>query len=179
MRGSVLGGERLDQDLPRLPRVTDPPPAPAIDETAADNRNPMFGLLVEAEADVTGLLAYGLYKQNKRDWLIAHRSRTGREPTEAELEAFILGERLPRRIATYRRLAQDLFASDGTAVAQKSGLLDGLMAAPANDASPQAALAAAARKPITWRYIGLMLAMLVVMAIVFRIAAGWLFGTGR
>ncbi len=163
---------------PRLPRVTDPvPPAEASSEP-----NAMFRLLVENEDDVTGLLAYGLYKQNKRDWLIAHQAGSGRAPTQAELDAFILGERIPRRVATYRRLAEDMLAARTRGQAEKPSrpILEGLMTPPANDAtSAAAAMASAARKPITWRYIAFLLAMLVAMAIIFRLAASWLFGTGR
>ncbi|MGL4243172.1 MAG: hypothetical protein ACRCTI_18820, partial [Beijerinckiaceae bacterium] len=128
------------RDVPRLPRVSDQP-------AAADDPNPMFGLLVENDDDVAGLLAYGLYKQNKRDWLLAHRARAGREPTSAELEAFILGERIPRRVTTYRRLALDMLAGERPGAAARPGLLDGLMAPPANDVRPGVALAAAAKKP--------------------------------
>jgi hypothetical protein len=165
----------------RLPRVSDTMIDPSIDD---DEPNPMFALLVEGEQDLVGLLAYGLYKQNKRDWLIAHRARTGRDPTQAELDSFILGERIPRRTATYRRLAQDWLDNRAETSGPRRGLMDGLMAAPANDMrgagnQAHAAMATAARQPITWRYIGFLLGMLVVMAILFRLAAGWLFGTGR
>lgn len=159
----------------RLPRVTDlPTPIP---ERQAEP-NPVFSLLVQGETDTTGLLAYALYKQNKRDWLIARRARDGREPTAAELESYILGESIPRRITTYRRLAEDRLASDATGT-RRPGHLNGLMT-PANDTTtPGLPMAQAARQTITWKYIAFLLAMLVAMAVVFRLAAGWLFGTGR
>jgi hypothetical protein len=158
----------------KLPRVADPS---ASRENANAGRNPIFDLLVQNEGDTVGLLAYALYKQNKRDWLIAHNARDGRAPTQAELDAFILGESIPRRLATYRRLAEDQLAGDA-AVGRKPGLLDGLMAAPANDAQ-QPGAAKPAGSPITWKYVAFLLAMLVAMAVLFRLAAGWLFGTGR
>lgn len=159
----------------KLPRVTDSPQAAAALEPEP---NPVFALLVQSETDTVGLLAYGLYKQNKRDWLIAHRARNDHAPAQGELDAFILGESIPRRIATYRRLAEDMLASDA-AEARKPGLLNGLMA-PANDATASRMPAAQAQKQvITWKYIAFLLAMLVAMAVLFRLAAGWLFGTGR
>jgi hypothetical protein len=177
MRATGYADERHLGEMTRLPRISDAATTAGRD---GGEPNPMFSLLVETETDVVGLLAYGLYKQNKRDWLIAHQARAGREPTLAELDAFILGERIPRRVITYRRLAQDMLASDdAVAAAPRPGLLDGLMASPANDARPHAARAAAPKPPITWRYIGLLLVMLVAMAVIFRLAAGWLFGTGR
>jgi hypothetical protein len=159
----------------KLPRVTDAP-TPATQETP--EHNPVFALLVQSDTDTTGLLAYALYKQNKRDWLKAHHARDGKGPSEAELRSYILGESIPRRLSTYRRLAEDMLAADQTAP-QQAGLLTGLMA-PANDmTAARPALVQAAGKAITWRYIGFLLLMLVLMAVVFRLAAGWLFGTGR
>jgi hypothetical protein len=158
----------------KLPRVTDAAPEAAPHA----ERNPVFSLLVQTETDTTGLLAYALYKQNKRDWLIAHRAREGREPTPSELDAYILGESIPRRITTYRRLAEDMLAAD-VAEMRRPGLLNGLMA-PANDpTAARVAVAQAAKQPITWKYIAFLLGLLVVMAVLFRLAAGWLFGTGR
>jgi hypothetical protein len=135
----------------------------------------MFELLVQGESDVQGLLAYALYKQNKRDWLIAFQATHGCDPGDAETEAFILGERLPRRTGTYRRLAEDMLRRGDSA---GSGLLKGLMQTPANDTANQVVgLQQAAKSPVTWRYIAIMLMMLVAMAVLFRLAGTWLFGT--
>jgi hypothetical protein len=158
----------------RLPRVEERLGALPEPVQADDPRNPMFELLVQNESDVTGLLAYALYKQNKRDWLIAFQATHGRDPDVAETEALILGERLPRRTATYRRLAEDLLRRGDTA---GSNLLRGLMQSPANDiANPGPGLHQAAKSPVTWRYIAIMLMMLVAMAVLFRLAGAWLFG---
>src|SRR5580700_9780755 len=75
-------------------------------------RSPIFAELVQAEDDTVGLLAYALYKQNKRDWLASFAKEHGREATEGEVEAYHLGERSPRRVLTYRRLAVDVLAKD-------------------------------------------------------------------
>src|ERR1700730_12824814 len=74
--------------------------------------NPVFAKLVEAEDDTVGLLAYALYKQNKRDWFVSFF--TGHNPgaTDGEVEAYHVGERSPRRVLTYRRLAVDVLAKD-------------------------------------------------------------------
>jgi hypothetical protein len=81
-------------------------------KAAADGRNAIFAELVQAEDDTVGLLAYGLYKQNKRDWLISLAKEHGREVTPGELQAYHLGERTPRRLLTYRRLAVDVLSRD-------------------------------------------------------------------
>jgi hypothetical protein len=152
-------------------------------EPADERHNPLFELLVQGEGDVMGLLAYSLYKQNKRDWLIAYQATHSHDPGEAETAAFILSERLPRRVATYRRLAEDMLSQHKDET--RTSRTNGLMQAPANDATrttPAMAvgpptLQQAAKSPVTWRYIAIMLMMLVAMAIVFRLAGSWLFGT--
>lgn len=167
----------------KLPRA-EPAASPVADAlTPEDARNPMFELLVRNETDVAGLLAYSLYKQNKRDWLISFQAAHGRPPVEAETEAFILGERIARRTTTYRLLAEDMLRSGEPA---KPGRREAAMPAPtqaraqsvaefaANDAGRPAAQAAAKRS-MNWRQIGLLLLALVAMAIVFRLVGAWLF----
>jgi len=73
---------------------------------AADNdRNEVFTSLVTSDDDIVGLVAYSVYKQNKHDWLVAFNRDKKREPDEAELESYIIGESTPRRLAIYRHLA--------------------------------------------------------------------------
>jgi hypothetical protein len=157
-----------EMPIKRMPRIDITAPQPS----AQDKLNPMYELLVQSETDVTGLLAYALYKQNKRDWLIAFHERAAREPTGSEIDSFITGERIARRIATYRRLADDMLLREPQ---QPTGLLNGLLAAPANDDGRMMAQPAKPTAKVTMRYIFVMLALLVTMAIVFRLAAGWLF----
>jgi len=79
---------------------------PAVESDAAEDRNPVFGMLVSGDEDIIGLVAYSIYKQNKRDWLIAFSVVKGREPTEDERASYIIGESTPRRLATFRHLAE-------------------------------------------------------------------------
>ncbi len=83
-----------------------------VPSTAAGVGNAIFTGLVKAEEDTVGLLAYALYKQNKRDWLSTFIEEQGRDVTQGELLAYHLGERTPRRLLTYRRLAVDVLAKD-------------------------------------------------------------------
>jgi hypothetical protein len=70
-------------------------------------RNPIFNALVAPnEEDVSGLIAYSIYKQNKRAWLDDFVKATARAPSEAETRSYIIGESTERRLATYRRLAE-------------------------------------------------------------------------
>ena len=65
------------------------------------------------DADIAGLVAYSIYKQNKLDWLTAFETAKKRSPNEAELAAYIIGEGTPRRLATYRHLAEATLAGTG------------------------------------------------------------------
>ena len=76
-------------------------------------RNTIFDSLVKVEGDLSGLVAYSIYKQNKRAWLQDFLKATGRPPTEAESRAYIIGESTDRRLATYRHLAAATLAGNG------------------------------------------------------------------
>jgi hypothetical protein len=82
-------------------------PAPA---SAPPRRlhNIVFESLVTAETDLVGFVAYGLYKQNKRDWFIAFEREQGRIPNEGEIASYVVGESTERRLAIYRRLAEEI-----------------------------------------------------------------------
>ncbi len=87
----------------------------------ADGRNAVFTNLVQGDADITGLVAYSLFKQNELDWLAHFRKVRGREPTDAEMEAYIIGESTTRRLATYRHLADATLSGKGPEVAGGGG----------------------------------------------------------
>jgi hypothetical protein len=175
--------QAIDSSSPqkrRLPHINEPRLA-SRPETAgtSESGNPVFEGLVQGENDIIGLLAYALYKQNKRDWLASFQATVDRAPAAAEIAAYTMGERLPRRVATYRRLAEDMLAASG-----KPG---GPMMHPANDAGllpqPVAASGKAAsgkglgNNAMALRTIGGLLLLVIAMAIVFRLAGTWLFGT--
>jgi hypothetical protein len=94
-----------------LPRAVGLPARPELEGEV--ERNPIFDALVGPdEEDVAGLVAYSIYKQNKRAWLDDFVKTTGRAPSEAETRSYIIGESTERRIATYRRLAASTLAGD-------------------------------------------------------------------
>ena len=82
----------------------------------SEGRNHVFKSLVKADDDITGLVAYSVFKQNELDWLTDFRKSKGRDPSEAETEAYILGESTTRRLATYRHLADATLAGRGPEV---------------------------------------------------------------
>ncbi len=86
-------------------------------EIQDSGRNAVFSSLVKADSDITGLVAYSIFKQNELDWLQEFRTAKGREPTESEADSYIIGESTPRRLATYRHLADATLAGNGPDVA--------------------------------------------------------------
>jgi hypothetical protein len=76
-------------------------------------RNTIFDNLVKVEGEVSGLIAYSIYKQNKRAWLNDFQKIVGRQPNEIETRAYIIGESTDRRLSTYRHLAQSILAGQG------------------------------------------------------------------
>ena len=94
-----------------LPRAANLPAGPKLEGEV--EHNPIFDVLVgSGEGDVAGLVAYAIYKQNKRAWLGDFVKATGRGPSDAETRSYIIGESTERRIATYRRLAASTLAGD-------------------------------------------------------------------
>jgi len=85
----------------------------ASEEVAEAEHNPIFDSLVKVEGEVSGLVAYSIYKQNKRAWLNDFQRIVGRPPSEAETRAYIIGESTQRRLSTYRHLAQATLLGEG------------------------------------------------------------------
>jgi hypothetical protein len=93
------------------------------------DHNPIFEALVSTEGEISGLVAYSLYKQNKRDWLQEFRKQLGRLPDESETRSYIIGESTARRLATYRQLAQSTLGTDsgGVTVARRTVPMSGVL----------------------------------------------------
>lgn len=90
--------------------MSPPPRAAAVETTERDG---IFRQLVKEDADIAGLVAYSIYKQNKLDWLTAFEQAKGRAPTPDEQASYIIGEGTPRRLVTYRHLAEAMLAGTG------------------------------------------------------------------
>ncbi len=99
----------------------------------SDERNAVFVNLVREDGDIIGLVAYSIYKQNKVDWLHAFQKSLGREPTDAELNAYIIGESTPRRLGIYRHLAGATLSGNGPdAVSETAWLSNSIGSRPAD-----------------------------------------------
>ena len=86
-------------------------PDPSIVDPA--EHNVVFTGLVTGDRDIVGLVAYSIYKQNKYDWLQAYSRLQGRMPNAEEAQSYLLGESTPRRLATYRHLAEAVLDGRG------------------------------------------------------------------
>ena len=108
-------------------------------EGVAGLRDTIFEKLVGGENDVVGLLAYSLSMQNKRDWLAAFKAEAGRDPTAAEMTAYDIGERIERRLTTYRKLAEHALAGNSFWASASLTPVSELPGAPAVETSTPAA----------------------------------------
>ena len=107
------------------------------------------------------MVAYSIYKQNKRAWLDDFVKATARTPTEAETRSYIIGESTERRLATYRQLAAAtlggqsvrLKGSSSTSIVRSGRLTGALWALVALAALAVFAFAPALRSPIAQRTI--------------------------
>lgn len=80
----------------------------------SEARNPLLDALVYGDNDLVGLVAYAMHEVNRRDWCLAYEAANGRPPSDGELNAYLVGEQLERRLDTYRRLAEDALAKVAT-----------------------------------------------------------------
>jgi hypothetical protein len=111
-------GSAAPMGLPKAGVLVQAPgePVKAPVDSDADGeaeRNTIFDSLVRVEGEVAGLVAYSIYKQNKRAWLQDFLKATGRPPTEAESRSYIIGESTDRRLSTYRHLAAATLSGQG------------------------------------------------------------------
>ncbi len=130
----------------------------------------VFTNLVTSDKDIVGLVAYSLYKQNKYDWLSAFGRQTGRMPDEAEAQAYLLGESTPRRLATYRHLAEATLGGRGVEVA--GGTTRSSVAARALGFGAPAETASGSRRMNRTLLVGVIVTILVVIGLIWAFHGG-------
>lgn len=82
--------------------------------------NTVYETLVQRDDDLVGLIAYALYKQHKRDWLIAHHQKLGRSPSEQELGAYLTAQKLDSTVVMYRERATTVLENFGDAILSRA-----------------------------------------------------------
>lgn len=58
------------------------------DRQEPEHFSTIFQRLVNGPDDLVGLVAYGLYKESKRDWTLRYRRKHGHRPAEVALEEY-------------------------------------------------------------------------------------------
>uniref|UniRef100_UPI003BAADCBB hypothetical protein n=1 Tax=Stappia sp. TaxID=1870903 RepID=UPI003BAADCBB len=95
-------------------------PAAAFSGTPS-HYNRIFEFYAESngdDLDLVGLVAYALYKRQKRDWILRHQNETGARPTDSEMAA-VIGNYLTEDMrTTLRERAQDFLSEYGEAFAE-------------------------------------------------------------
>ena len=129
----------------------------AVDPAPAGDHNPVYRELVGDRAEIVDLLAYAIYKQHKHDFREAFFAAYERDPTSAELAAYIVGESTPRRLAAYRFLAAAKLAGE-----------DG--SAPGAEALAAPTLAARPGKKGQWRQVAWLTTMLLGLIVLASVA---------
>jgi hypothetical protein len=77
---------------------------------AGASYNQVFDQLVETSDDIEGFIAYGLYKQAKREWIVDFRNREERSPSPAELRAFSR-QWTPTALQAFRETAESALSA--------------------------------------------------------------------
>lgn len=74
-----------------------------------------YSALVQSDADMTGHVAYALYKRDKLKFCESYAAKNGKPPTASEIQVFIDSANLATRIDAYRseaEMALQVFAQE-------------------------------------------------------------------
>ncbi len=171
-----------------VPETSDPRPAPAANPVrpapvqaparspvAADVRRPsqVYSHLVEGEDDVIGLVAYALYKQDKREFLESWEKQRGTVPTGDQLEAFSTTQLTAGQRERYRTAArQVLDAYAGVAVESERGhIVEQAVTARIERAAGRAEAAGSFWRLVGATFIGFLLFALVAAVVLYAVEA--------
>lgn len=81
--------------------------------------NFIYSKLVSANDDLVGLIAYGIYKKHKIEFIEKMKSDTGHDPTEAECQAFYSTSTTDSQLKNYRIQAETMISETISSVAQE------------------------------------------------------------
>lgn len=76
----------------------------------ANQYNFIYEKLVTAEDDVLGLIAYGIYKQHKIEFITKIKEENKREPTQEECNSFFAASTTESQLNNYRNQAEALLS---------------------------------------------------------------------
>lgn len=72
--------------------------------------NFIYSKLVSSEDDLVGLIAYGIYKKHKIEFISKIKDETGREPNEEECRSFFAASNTSSQLRNYRSQAEDMLS---------------------------------------------------------------------
>ena len=72
--------------------------------------NLIYAKLVTAEDDVVGLIAYGIYKKHKIEFITKIKDEHGREPTADECRSFFAASTTSSQLSNYRSQAETMLS---------------------------------------------------------------------
>ena len=138
-------------------------------------KNRVFDHLIEGDDDVIGLIAYSLYKKDKRDWLIAWTNQNGAEPTAEQMAVFVDAQTTLTQRERYRNAARqviDAYASVAVDL-EKPAIIRGALVGRAEEAARKVETASRWPRRLLSGFIGGALALLVLVGVIaILIAAG-------
>ena len=70
--------------------------------------NFIYEKLVESEDDLVGLIAYGIYKKHKIEYITRIKEEQKREPTDEECHSFFVASTTSSQLDKYRSQAEDM-----------------------------------------------------------------------
>lgn len=72
--------------------------------------NFIYEKLVTAEDDLVGLIAYGIYKKHKIEYITKFKDEKHREPTEEECHSFVIASTTETQLDSYRSQAETMLS---------------------------------------------------------------------
>jgi len=72
--------------------------------------NSIYKELVSADDDLVGLIAYGIYKKHKIEFITKIKDEQGCEPTDAECKSFFAASTTESQLQNYRRQAETMLS---------------------------------------------------------------------
>jgi hypothetical protein len=171
-------GTRVEPEPPRLrppgpPTELRVPPPREVPAAGPRPANRVYEHLVEGDDDVIGLVAYALYKQDKRDWLATWRRQHSGEPTDDQIDAFIatqmsFGQRDRYRVAA--RQVLDAYAATVVDV-ERPAIVQGAVSQRIESAATRVENASRWWRQLPAAFIGALLFAVIIVAIVVALVA--------
>ena len=85
--------------------------------------NFIYKELVSADDDLVGLIAYGIYKKHKIEFITKIKREQGREPSDEECKSFFAASTTDSQLRNYRSQAETMLSEWWVMLLQKSWLV--------------------------------------------------------